>query len=88
MGERLYEVRSFVSREMDIEGTLKSGSPLYVQFENGEKARIHIVSVRAKKNGLYQFHGAIADREVEGFYGNDSNERPKKLLSGFGMVKL
>jgi hypothetical protein len=30
----------------------------------------------------------MSDATVEGFYGNDSKESPKKLLSGFGMVKL
>lgn len=88
MNERLYEVRTFVSKEMDIESACRTGSPIHVTFESGEKARIHLVKVESKVNGLYRFAGNIADVPVDGFYGNDSEGRPKKLLSGFGMLKL
>lgn len=87
MTERLCEVRTFVSKEMDIESACRTGSPIHVTFANGEKARIHLVKVEVvKSKGLYQFTGSVANISVEGFYGND--QRPKRLLSGFGMVKL
>jgi hypothetical protein len=88
MNERLYEVRSFVSKEMDIEAACRAGSPINVMFENGEKSRIHLVKVESKINGLHKFTGNMADVLVDGFYGNDSGSLPKKLLAGFGMLKL
>jgi hypothetical protein len=88
MERRLFEVRSFVSRETDIEGAMHRGLPISVTFVDGRRASIILGAVEVKQNGLYRFHGTMSDATVEGFYGNDSKERPKKLLSGFGMVKL
>jgi hypothetical protein len=88
MTERLFEVRSFVSMEMDIEAAFKAGSPISVTFADGRRARIHITSVEAKVNGLYKFTGTMPDTTVEGVYGNNSQQRPQKLLAGFGMAKL
>jgi hypothetical protein len=88
MERRLFEVRSFVSTEMDIERAMQTGSPISVTFVDGRRARIQLASVEVKANGLYRFHGTMAEVAVEGLYGNDSKKSPKKLLSGFGMVKL
>lgn len=87
MSTRLVEVRTFVSQESDIEGAMATGSPVHAVLSDGRRVRIHITSLRLKKNGLYGFTGTIADQSIEGIYGNASKERPQKFLAGFGMAK-